>query len=67
MIVKKKESVDSLKINKIFIEDYVNIWADHKKNDLEYIEMKQKNNKKFSMPEVMKIKFKGLLYKLRKI
>ena len=67
MIVKKKESVGGLKINKIFIEDYVNIWADHKKNDLEYIEMKQKNNKKFSMPEVMKIKFKGLLYKLRKI
>ena len=53
---------------KILIEDYVNIWADHKKNDLEYIEIKQEYSEgTFSMPEVMKIKFKGLLYKLRKI
>ena len=52
----------------IFIEDYVNIWADHKRNGLEFIEIKRENNKKiFSMPGVIKIKFKGLLYKIRKI
>ena len=27
-------------IKKILIEDYVNIWADHKRNDLEYIDDK---------------------------
>jgi hypothetical protein len=46
----------------------VNIWADHKRNDLEYVEIKQEGGgEAFSMPEVIKIKFKGLLYKLRRI
>ena len=68
MVVEKKDGYENRENKKIFIEDYVNIWADHKKNDLEYIEIKQEYSEgTFSMPEVMKIKFKGLLYKLRRI
>ena len=68
MAVEEQDNYEKLKIKKILIEDYINIWADHKKNDLEYIEITQSNGQEgFSMPEAMKIKFKGLLYKLRKI
>ena len=68
MIVKKQDVYETRKTKKILIEDYVNIWADHKRNDLEYVEIKQEYSEgAFSMPEVIKIKFKGLLYKLRKI
>tara|TARA_B100000929_G_scaffold288393_1_gene276787 strand:+ start:1275 stop:1973 length:699 start_codon:yes stop_codon:yes gene_type:complete len=67
MMVEKQNNYATGEIKKILIEDYVNIWADHKKNNLEYIEIKQEYNEgAFSMPEVIKIKFKGLIYKLRK-
>ena len=46
----------------------MNIWADHKRNDLEFVEVKQEYGEGiFSMPAIIKIKFKGLLYKLRRI
>ena len=68
MVVKKKDGYETRETKKILIEDYVNIWADHKRNDLEYVEIKQEYGEDaFSMPEVIKIKFKGLLYKLRRI
>jgi len=68
MVVKKQDGYETKEIKKILIEDYVNIWADHKRNDLEYVEIKQEYvGGAFSMPEVIKIKFKGLLYKLRRI
>ena len=68
MVVKKQDGYETKEIKKILIEDYVNIWADHKRNDLEYVEIKQEHREgSFSMPEVIKIKFKGLLYKLRRI
>ena len=68
MVVKKQDSHETGETKKILIEDYVNIWADHKRNDLEYIEIKQQDSGRgFLMPEVIKVKFKGLLYKLRKI
>ena len=68
MVVEREEKYENSEFKKILIEDYVNIWADHKRNDLEYIEIKQEYSEEaFSMPEVMKIKFKGLLYKLRRI
>ena len=68
MVVEKQDSYRTGETKKILIEDYVNIWADHKRNDLEYIEIKQEYSEEiFSMPEIMKIKFKGLLYKLRRI
>ena len=68
MVVEKQDGYETRETKKILIEDYVNIWADHKRNDLEYIEIKQEYGEGvFSMPEVIKIKFKGLLYKLRRI
>ncbi len=68
MVVEKQNGYETKETKKILIEDYVNIWADHKRNDLEYIEIKQEYGEDaFSMPEVIKIKFKGFLYKLRRI
>ena len=68
MVVEKQDGYEAGEPKKILIEDYMNIWADHKRNDLEYVEIKQEYNEgTFSMPEVIKIKFKGLLYKLRRI
>jgi len=68
MVVKKQDGYETRETKKILIEDYVNIWADHKRNDLEYVEIKQEYSEGvFSMPEVIKIKFKGLVYKLRRI
>ena len=68
MVVEKHFDYEGGETKRILIKDYINIWADHKRNDLEHIETKQENSEGiFSMPEVMKIKFKGLLYKLRRI
>ena len=49
---------------KIKIENYKNIWADHKKNSLESIEIVKNEN---LLPSIIKIKFKGLVFKLSKI
>lgn len=58
---------DSKKIKKILIDEYVNIWADHKKNDLEYIEFIQKDNGKlFTMPTTLKIRHNGFSFNLEK-
>ena len=68
MVIEKQNGYETRETKKILIEDYVNIWADHKRNGLEYVEIKQEYGEDaFSMPEVIKIKFKGLLYKLRRI
>ena len=56
---------NALKKNKILIINYNNIWADHKRNDLEYIEMY--TNKEVSLlPPKVKIKFKNILFELTK-
>lgn len=56
---------NDLKKNKILIINYNNIWADHKRNDLEYIEMY--TNKEVSLlPPKVKIKFKDILFELTK-
>ena len=68
MVVEKQIGNESRETKKILIKDYVNIWADHKRNDLEFVEVKQEYGEGiFSMPAIIKIKFKGLLYKLRRI
>tara|TARA_B100001123_G_C15065241_1_gene929291 strand:+ start:172 stop:867 length:696 start_codon:yes stop_codon:yes gene_type:complete len=53
---------------KILIDDYVNIWADHKRKDLKFIIIKQdkKNNDVF-FPRSIIIKNKGLVFSLTKI
>jgi len=56
---------NSSKKNKILIKNYKNIWADHKRNDLEYIEIHKKNE--FSLfPFKIKIKFKNIVFELTK-
>ena len=51
--------------NKILVREYINIWADHKRNDLEYLEIYQDEKK--ILPEKIIIKFKGSLFYLKKI
>ncbi len=50
--------------NKILVKEYINIWADHKRNDLEYLEIYQDEKK--ILPEKIIIKFKGSLFYLKK-
>ena len=50
---------------KIYINEFANIWADHKRNDLEYLEVER--GKKNILPEKIIIKFKGSLFYLKKI
>ena len=50
---------------KILIKEYKNIWADHKRNDLEYLEIfKDKNS---VLPKKIDIKFKGYVFSLTKV
>jgi len=49
--------------NKILIENYNNIWAEHKRNDLEYIEI-YKHKGALLLPHKVKIKFKNILFEL---
>ena len=66
MVVKKNEK-DSLVIKKITIENYSNIWTDHNKKDLNYIEFIQnKTGGGGFFPDKIKIKNKGLVFKLTK-
>ena len=68
MVVDKNKIVNDIRIKKVLIKNYINIWSDHKRNDLEYIEIDQElTNKIISMPSLVKIKFGGILFKLRKI
>ena len=69
-----KMSLDSKRIDgnvvtkKIFIKDYFNIWADHKRNDLKFIATKQDLSKEdVILPKNIKINNGGLVFKLTKI
>ena len=53
------------KSNKILIKGYTNIWADHKRNDLEYLEVEKSEGG--VLPQKIIIKFKGSLFYLTKI
>ena len=50
---------------KVLLEKYTNIWADHKRNDLEYIEFFLE--KGVYLPKRINIMFKGSLFSLFKI
>ena len=52
------------KHKKILIKEYTNIWADHKRNDLEYLEIYQSQND--LLPKKINIKFKGYVFSLIK-
>ena len=68
MVVKEKIKKEMFISKKVFIEEYTNIWADHKRNDLEYIEFDQSNDGGGVelLPFKIKIKFKGMVFNLVK-
>ena len=49
---------------KILIKDYKNLWADHKRNNLEYIEVFEDN--KSLLPNKINIKFEGSVFSIIK-
>ena len=49
---------------KVLIKNYINIWADHNKNDLEYLEIFQNSDEK--LPYKINIKFKGSIFTVKK-
>ena len=68
MVVVENKKEKNIEKKKVLIKDYTNIWADHTRNDLEYIEISQKQSENIiSLPLTVKIKFKGFLFKLSKI
>ena len=50
---------------RVFVEEYTNIWADHKRKDLEFLEIFKKRED--LLPEKIIIKFKGYTFSLNKI
>ena len=44
-------------------EDYINIYADHKRNDLEKIVFTKKQN--IVLPDLVLVYFKGSIFKIR--
>ena len=50
---------------KVLIKNYVNIWANHNKNDLEYLEIFQNSNE--DLPYKINIKFKGSVFTVKRL
>ena len=50
---------------KVLIKNYINIWADHNKNDLQYLEIFQ--NSEEDLPYKINIKFKGSVFTVRRL
>ena len=50
---------------KVLIKNYINIWANHNKNDLEYLEIFQNFNE--DLPYKINIKFKGSVFTVKRI
>jgi len=58
------ENLGGVEDKTILIKNYKNIWADHKRNDLEKIIFTKQQN--FMLPESLEIYFKGSVFKLYK-
>ena len=68
MVINEHSTNIDKEIKRISIENYINLWADHKRNDLKYIEIIQElEGVGVKMPSVVKIKFKSFVFKLTKI
>tara|TARA_Y100001960_G_scaffold322830_1_gene400111 strand:+ start:159 stop:854 length:696 start_codon:yes stop_codon:yes gene_type:complete len=67
MAKKSESSTGSVVTKKIIITEYVNIWADHNRNDLKFIQTTQNISDDEYFPILIKIKNKGLIFKLSKI
>ena len=50
---------------KVLIKNYTNIWADHNKNDLEYLEIFQNPNE--DLPYKININFKGSVFTIKRL
>ena len=59
------KSLEKDNVKTIYIENYINIWADHKRNDLEKIIFY--NNKNSFFPNKIEIYFKGNLFSIYKV
>ena len=67
-MVMQENLQNNIILKKINIENYLNIWADHNKNDLGSIQFEQINGgSEFILPHKIKIKHKGLVFKISKI
>ena len=67
MVVENKDIKNNIITKNINIKEYLNIWADHNNNDLNSIQFEHINDNKLVLPHKIKIKFKGLVFKLSKI
>ena len=68
LVVDEDSKKEGTITRKVLIKNYINIWSDHDRKDLEYIEIAQKLNESIDLlPIIIKIKFKGIVFKLRKI
>ena len=68
MSVKSVNKEGSKVSKKIFITNYLNLWTDHKKRDLNFIFTEQNMlEKDYFLPKMIKIKNRGLVFKLTKI
>ena len=68
LVVDEDNKKEGAITRKILIKNYINIWSDHKRKDLEYIEIVQQFNESVDLlPMIIKIKFKGIVFKLRRI
>ena len=66
--VKSEKKDGNMITKKIIVTNYFNIWADHKRKGLNYIFVKQDlSDKQGLFPNNIKIKNKGLVFKLTKI
>lgn len=65
MVVDTEKLIGNRIIKNIIITEYTNIWADHNRNDLDSIEIEQYLPiEKNLFPKIIKIKHKGLVFKL---
>lgn len=68
MVVTQENLQNNTILKNINIEDYLNIWADHNKKDLGSIQFEQiDDGGEFVLPHKVKIKYKGMVFKLSKI
>ena len=68
MAVTQENLENNIILKNIYIENYLNIWADHNINDLSSIQLEQFNlGDEIILPHRLNIKYKGLSFKLTKI
>ena len=68
MVVEKKNLQNNIVVTNIKIKDYLNIWAEHNNNDLTSIQFEHiTNGDEVILPQKIKIKYKGIIFNLKKI